>query len=161
MSYSELKAAWNKKMEARKARKEKIASAIPLAIKKPSQRKEKPKKPKPLSKSKIKRLLHAEVKRIVLARDKTCRICMKAPATVPYHIIPRSFLPVTWDLRNVVGGCQGCNFAEHNNRLLYRDKHRFIFGEALYDELWAKAKSGKKFTRGELLAELEWLRREN
>ena len=38
---ADFKKLWLKKLEAREARKKKIASAIPLAIKKPSQRKEK------------------------------------------------------------------------------------------------------------------------
>lgn len=105
---------------------------------------------KKISKSKLKLKIHALVKQIVLARDPICRICQKKPSTTPYHLIPRSFLAVTWDLRNVVGSCVGCNFAEKNNRILYQQKHREIFGVKYYDELLAIALAGKKWSMWEL-----------
>ena len=103
-----------------------------------------------ISKTKLKLELHALVKQIVLARDPICRICGKRASTTPYHLIPRSFLAVTWDLRNVIGSCVGCNFAEKNNRILYQQKHREIFGVQYYDELLSLALAGKKWSMWEL-----------
>ena len=105
-----------------------------------------------ISKTKLKLELHALVKQLVLARDPLCRICGKRASTTPYHLIPRSFLAVTWDLRNVVGSCVGCNFAEKNNRILYQQKHREIFGVQYYDELLAIALAGRKWSMPELHA---------
>lgn len=89
-----------------------------------------------------------------------CRICGKAGGAIAYHIVPKQRGDaVRWLKENGVLACTGCNYGEVMRRADYRDKHVALFGRELVEGIEEKARRGAKFSRADLVAMAEDLRR--
>lgn len=100
----------------------------------------------------------------VRLRDKKlgdwCRICRKRPIECAYHLVPKQRgLSIYYNLDNLVGACAACNFGEHLNRSLYRDKHIVLFGKERIERLEAEAAVKIKLTRDQLQDMIENVRK--
>lgn len=100
----------------------------------------------------------------VKMRDKTkhgplCRICGRRPGAVAYHLVPKQRgNAVRWLLENGVLACSPCNYAEHMNRSLYRDKHVALFGKEFIESIEIKARTVVKYSAPDLLAMIQGIR---
>ena len=59
---------------------------------------------------------HEEWRADVLARDRMCRMCLSAPATVADHIVPIRDGGARFDLRNGQGLCGPCHSGPKQSR---------------------------------------------
>lgn len=89
-----------------------------------------------------------------------CRICTLEYGEVAYHLIPKQRGDaVRWLPENGVLACSSCNYGEMVRRADYRDKHVKLFGKELIEGLEEKARRWAKFSRSDLAAMADDLRR--
>ncbi len=96
------------------------------------------------------RCLHAGLCRVCIVKERMC-ILKRSPLAITqaYHILPRGDSMTRWDLRNVVGSCWPCNFAEKESR-------NRVSSKLLYERIHIELLGGGTVGRG-VLSDLEYL----
>lgn len=71
------------------------------------------------------------------------------------HLLTCDAESTRFDELNVHCQCVGCNFLNEQDFEIYRRCFVKVYGEIIYDKLYRKHHTVKKYTRGELIALLE------
>ncbi len=88
-----------------------------------------------------------------------CAICGKRRTLVAYHFFPRGSDPVRWHLKNGCGACAECNASEQQQRPAFRIRHALMLGLEVFGELKALARTLARFSRADLWALRDELKR--